>query len=360
MSNINLYIIGSAPFEDRIQTPNMNDIDILYNIIFKNNNLIIYLFDPNYKNNISTEIEHFNIYSTYFEEYLSKNPLNEKDFYIIIDFIGNTNIIDLFHSYKIIFNKNIIYIPCKCFQNQFSYSLLLKPFIINDNSNIEFLQYNFFKLINLNTYTIDSIQNIFILNYKKIYFDIYNLIDNNNLLEGDFYSNIYLNHDNYSLQLNECIKIHDSYIINTFETIKNHILIITSVIKYIYINIYFNKSYENYGIYMSYKYLFDLIKNDVNYYYILLLNLLDLNDIRVFTPLCKNHPICKELFYEYCESENDVSINNKHICIMEGYESSMSEISSNDTLLDSYFFNITKSINSYFNLFCKQTCDVLK
>ena len=346
MSIINLYIIGSAPFADRIQTPNINDVDILYNIIFKNNNLTIYLFDPNYKNNISSEIEHFDVHPIFINDFLLKNPMNEKEFYIIVDFIGNSNIVDLFNSYKIKYHENIIYIPCRCFQTHFFYSLLLKPFIGNNDLEIVFLQHTFFKLININPYTEDSVNDIFIMDYKKIYLDIMNLIKNNNLSQDDFYSNIYLNHNNYSLELNECMKIHNLYITNTFDTIKNHILLLISIIKYIYINKHFNKSYENYGIYTSHKYLFDIIKNDVNYYYILLLNFLDQNNIHVNAPTCNDHFICRELFYEYNKKN---TMENKIYCVINNKLSDL--YFENEKTIDLYFFNITKLINSYFNSF---------
>lgn len=359
MSIVNLYIIGSAPFEDRIQTPNVNDVDILYNIIFKNNILTIYLFDPNYNNNISSEIEYFDVHPIFFNDFLLKNPMNEKEFYIIVDFIGNSNIMDLFHSYKIKYAENIIYIPCRCFQTHFFYSLLLKPFIKNDDLSIVFLQHKFFNLINLNFYTVDFINDIFIMNYEKIYFDIINLIKNNNLLQDDFCSNIYLNHNDYSLELNECIKIHSLYIKDTFDTIKNNIILLISIIKYIYINKYFNKSYENYGIYISHKHLFDIIKNDVYYYYILLLNFLDQNKIHIDTPNCNDHFICKELLYEY-NTKNTIE-NNKAFCIINNNLSdsylknenlSIDEnVSTDEKMIDLYFFNITKLIISYFNLF---------
>lgn len=344
-NNINLYIIGSAPFDNRVQIPSIDDVDILHNIIFKNNNLTIYLIDPNYKNNISSEIEYFDVHSVYFIDFLSKNPMNNNDYYIIIDFIGNSNILDLLYTHEIEYNEKIIFIPCECSQNNFCYSLLLKPFVQNDYNKIIFLQYNLFEKINLNIRIIDSLQNIFEINYQQIISKIMFAIKNNNLMECDLCSNIYFEHKNYILELNKCLEIHKLYIKNSFDTIKNHIFVLISIIKHIFIEKYLHLSYMNYGIYHMHKYLFDEIINNVEHYYFLLLYFLKLNNIKIiYLKIDEIKKLC-ESFPNPKMNEN-VNSNEKQMDTNE-----ISLAFDETKAIDKYFLDITKLIGEYFNLF---------
>ena len=301
--NINLYIIGSAPYDDRIQIPVIDDVDMLYNVIFENDKLTIHLFDPNYKNKTTPEIEYFDVHPIYFQDYLSNNPINDEDYYIIIDFIGNSSIIDLSYSYNIKYNEKIIFIPCGCMQKQFCYSLLLKPyinfylkndisfetyqqtnifFLKNSATNIlsrKFIQYDLFEILNIDTKKMESLDNILKIDYHQIYLKILFVINNNNLNQNEYESNIYLDHEKYALELENCISIHKKYIMNTFETIKNHITVVTSIIKHILIKKYLQISYDDFGIFFMHKNIFNMIENKVEYYYILLLDFLNSNNL---------------------------------------------------------------------------------